>query len=88
MKVLEKKFFFEKKFFQLICADMIFKTVYEFFLHKWVARYSSFGDLRFRKVVLHNEINKTRSTKNQENSAIFSQIISPNFCKIGLNPKS
>ena len=43
-------------------------------------------------MVLHNKIiNKTRSTKNQENSAhtvlgtIIAQITSQNFCKIGLN---
>ena len=40
-----------------------------YLLNKWFLRYLSFGILRFRKIVLHNKIiNKTRSTKNQENS--------------------
>ena len=46
--------------------------------------------LSFRKIVLHNKIiNKTRSTKNQENFAhhlerVIPQIISENVCKIAL----
>ena len=46
-----------------------------------------------RKIVLHNKIiKKTRSTKNQENSADcfvgnYFTNISQNFCNIGLNPE-
>ena len=64
-------FFKKKKFFQLTCADMIFKTVWENFL-----KINGSQDiyvlviLRFRKTALHNKIiNKTRLTKNQEKSA-------------------
>ena len=40
---------------------------------------------RFRKIALHNKIiNKTRSTKNQENSAHVLETI---ICKVGLNPE-
>ena len=49
-KSLTKRFFEKKQFFQLICADMIFKTVCGiFFLNKWVLRYLSFGDFKVSK---------------------------------------
>ena len=61
LQVLEKKFFWKKNFFQLICADMVFKTVCGNFVS---------AILRFQKIVFHcKTINKTRSTKNQENFA-------------------
>ena len=44
-----KKQFFEKNFFQLICADMIQNGVQNFFLNKWVSRYLSFGDFKVPK---------------------------------------
>ena len=59
-KVFQKKNF-EKKFFQRICADMIFKTVCRIFF-----KINGYRDvsvsviLRFPKIVLHNKVtNKT-----------------------------
>ena len=50
LQVLEKIFFREKNFFQLICADIIFKTVCGiFFLNKWVSSYLSFGVFKVPK---------------------------------------
>ena len=70
LQVLEKKIF-QKKFLQLTCADMIFKTVCAIFfksMHLEIFKFSLI--LSFQKMVLHNKIiNKTRLTKNQENSA-------------------
>ena len=69
-KSLKKKFS-KKKFFQLICTDMIFKTVCGNFL-----KINGSRDIyilvisRFQKTALHNKIiNKTRSTKNKESTA-------------------
>ena len=65
-----KKFFFEKKIFQLIFADMIFKTVCgNFFFDKWVTSNLSFGRFKVLKNCSSQKtINKNWSTKNQENS--------------------
>ena len=41
--------FFEKKIFQLISADMIFKTMCAFFFNKWVSRYLSFDGFNVPK---------------------------------------
>ena len=42
----------------------------KFLKHKWVSRYLTFGVFRFQNIILHHQIiNKTGSTKNQENSA-------------------
>ena len=68
---LWKKFFLKKNFFQLICADMIFKTC-GIFLNKWFSRYLSLGDFKVISIliVFQNKIsNETRLTKSQENSA-------------------
>ena len=66
-----KKMCFQKKSFQLICADKIFKTMCGNFLKingSWDISLPVI--LRFRKIVhLHKIINKTRLTKKQENSA-------------------
>ena len=50
LPALEKDFF-EKNSFQLICGDMIFKTVCGFFLKKskWVLGYLSFGSFKVPK---------------------------------------
>ena len=70
---------------------MIFKTVCRIFLkNKWVSRYLSFGILWFRKIALHNEIiNKTRSTKNQENSvhSFGDNYLTNHLVKFGLYPE-
>ena len=64
-----KKIFRKKKPSSVFVQIWSSKPCAEIFLNKWVLRYLSFSDLRFRKIVLHNKIiNKTRSTKNQENS--------------------
>ena len=43
--------------------------VRKFLKNKWVSKYLTFAGFWFRKTVLHYKIiNKTRSTKNQENS--------------------
>ena len=45
-----KKILQKKKFFQLICADMIFKMVSGYsFLNKWVSRYLCFSDFNVPK---------------------------------------
>ena len=66
-----KKMCFQKKSFQLICADKIFKTMCGNFLKingSWDISLPVI--LRFRKIVhLHKIINKTRLTKKQEHSA-------------------
>ena len=50
LQVLEKTFFQKKKFFQLICADLIFKTVCRnFFKNKWVSRCLRLGDFKVPK---------------------------------------
>ena len=69
LQVLEKRFFQKKRFFQFICADIIFKTVSgNFLIINRSQDVSVSVILRFRKMVLHNKIiNKTRSRKNQEN---------------------
>ena len=68
LQVLEKKIL--KNCSQLLCADISSKSCAEFFLKKWFSRYLVSVILRFRKIVLQNKIiNKTRLTKNQENSA-------------------
>ena len=66
-----KNFFSKKKFFQLICADTIFKMVCGKFFKINGSRVIQVSViLMFRKMVLHNKIsNKTRLTQNQENSA-------------------
>ena len=71
VQVLEKNVSRKKQSVQLICVDVIFKTVREnVFWNKWVSRYLTFGDFRFRKIVpLHKIINKTLWTKKKENSA-------------------
>ena len=49
-----------------------------------------FGILWFRKIALHNEIiNKTRSTKNQENSvhSFGDNYLTNHLVKFGLNPE-
>ena len=71
LQVLEEKCFQKKKFFQLICVDIIFKTVCRnFFIYKWISRYLSLVNFKVRKIVLYNKIiNKNWLTKNQENSA-------------------
>ena len=47
---LWKKKFLKKKFFQLICADMIFKIMSgNFFLNKWLSRHLSFSDFKVPK---------------------------------------
>ena len=44
--------------------------MWKFFKNNWVSRYLTFTDFGFQKTVpRHKIINKTRSTKNQENSA-------------------
>ena len=65
-----KKVFSKKRFFQFICAD-IFKTMSGNFLIINRSRDVSVSViLKLWKMVLHNKIiNKTRSRKNQENSA-------------------
>ena len=84
LKLLEKKFF-RKKIPAYLCKYMIFKTLCGMVLSRVV--------LRFRKMVFHNKIiNKTRSTKNQENPAyrFVDNYLSNHhakFCKIGLNPE-
>ena len=66
LQVLEKKIFRKKNSFSLFVQIWSSKRCAVFFLTKWVSRCSSFGDFK----VLHNKIiNKTRSTKNPENSA-------------------
>ena len=70
LQVLEKNFFRKKILLSYLCRYDLQKRCAEIFLNKWVSRYLSSVILRFRKTVLHNEIiNKTRSTKKQENSA-------------------
>ena len=49
-----KQFFFEKKFFQLICADSIFKA--EIFQNKWVSRYLTVDNFTIRKSFSSQEI--------------------------------
>ena len=47
---LLNKFFSKKEFFQLMCADMIIKTLCGiFFKNKWMSRYLSFGDFTVPK---------------------------------------
>ena len=56
----------------LICADKIFRTVCGNFLlkNKWISSNFNFGDFTVLKLVLHNKgIDKTRTKKDQENSA-------------------
>ena len=66
LQVLDKKIFRKKNSFSLFVQIWSSKRCAVFFLTKWVSRYLSFGDFK----VLHNKIiNKTRSTKNPENSA-------------------
>ena len=66
LQVLEKKIFRKKNSFSLFVQIWSSKRCAVFFLTKWVSTYLSFGDFK----VLHNKIiNKTRSTKNPENSA-------------------
>ena len=87
---------FKKKSFQLICADMIFKTVSEwnFFSNKWVSRHLTFGDftvpkklfLRTKSLLKHTQ-QKIKKTLHILLEKIILHIISQNFCKIGLNPK-
>ena len=89
---IAKKNLFGKKSLQLICADKIFTKVCGN-----VFKISGFRDIKLlvilllRKIALHSKIiSKTRTTKNEKNSAlkkIISQIILKNFCKIGLNRK-
>ena len=63
-QVHEKKFF-RKKILAYLCRYDLQNGVRKFFLNKWVSRY-----LWFWKIALHNKIiNKTQSTKRQENSA-------------------
>ena len=66
-----KKNFLKKKIFQLICADITFKTVCgNVFEIKGSRDIEVSVILKFRKMVLDNKIiNKTTSTKYQENSA-------------------
>ena len=68
---LWKKNFSKKNCCQLICVNIIFKTLCGIFFKRNDSRDTSVSViLRFRKLVLHNKImNKTRSTKNWENSA-------------------
>ena len=72
-KSLKKNFFEKKKkkFFQLICTDKTYKTVCGRFFKINESRDINLSAIfRFQKIVLHhNIINKTRSTKIQENSA-------------------
>ena len=66
-----KKIFLNKNLY-LTCADKIFKTVCGNFLlkNKWMSRHFNFGDFTVLKLVLHNKgIDKTRTKKDQENSA-------------------
>ena len=58
-----------KKFVLLVCTDKIKESVRKFVQNKCVSRYLTFlMVLRFRKFVLHSKIiNKTPTTKNQEN---------------------
>ena len=75
---LEKKVqFLEKKFLgknsaQFISAEKIFKMVCRIFFLKKKSRsrdISTFGDFTVPKFAFHNKIiNKTRTSKNQENS--------------------
>lgn len=64
---MKKSFFSKTKSLQLICAD--FKTVHSNFFKINESRdISTFGDFKFGKIVLHNQIiNKTQTTKIQEN---------------------
>ena len=66
-----KNVFSKIKFFQLICAYKIFKTVHGNLYEKYSSRYNWVSViLKLRKMVLHNKIIKNiRSTKNQENLA-------------------
>ena len=66
-----RKKIFEKKFFQLICADKIFKTVSGICFKIIESRdIKLLVILQFQKIVfLKKIINKTRTTKNQDNFA-------------------
>ena len=57
LQVLEKKFF-QKKIILLayLCRNDLQNGVQKLFLNKWVSRYLSLGDFRFRKIALHNKI--------------------------------
>ena len=60
-----KKSFSNKKFFQLICVDIILKTVCGNFFKLNVSRYLNFGDFKVHEMVLHNKIINplTKTTK-------------------------
>ena len=66
-----KREFQKKKFFQLICTDKTYKTMCQNFLKQMGLEIFNFWwFFWFRKTVLHHKIiNKTWSTKSQENSA-------------------
>ena len=66
-----KKNFFERKSFQLICKGKIFKTVCgKYFKTNGSRDIQLLVISRFRKIAPHTKaFNKTRATKNQENSA-------------------
>ena len=65
-----KEVFSKKKILlAYLCRNDLQNGVQKLFLNKWVSRYLSLGDFRFRKIALHNKIiNKAWSIKNQENS--------------------
>ena len=69
-----KKSFFEKKILPgYLCRYDLQNGVETFFLNKWVSRYLSFGGFKVLKSSSSQKsnnktINKTRSTKNPENS--------------------
>ena len=71
LQLLEKKFFFQKKFFRFICTYEIFKTVCRNFFKRNRSRdIINFGDFMVLKIVFHSKfINKTWTKKDKKNSA-------------------
>ena len=76
VQVLERRNFFWKKCFQLLCADKIFITLCWNIL-KWIECFLTFGDFAVPKFFLHDKIiDKTQTQKkikqqtNKQNSAL------------------
>ena len=70
LQALETIFFRKKNLPAYLCRYDLQNCVWKFFKNKWVSIYLNFGDFKVLKNHSSQEnINKTRSTKTQENSA-------------------
>ena len=71
----------KKKFFQLICAGKIFKTVAEFFENKWVSIYSTLGDFVIQKKCSSQQLLINANKKSRKQQIVLEKIIKLS-CKI------